>query len=139
MPPLACAGPGRTCHRPWPEDAGRHGDAGSAIQAAMPTAFLPITAGRQISVAIEWLAVHATNHAAPVRRRDPMIVLGTTRCSAAVAPGWSGPGHRQSRAGARQKGEDFADGGLLAGGFGQREVRLDLVAVAAAVFLLHHP
>ena len=29
-----------------------------------------------------------------------------------------------------------ADGGFLAGGFGQREVRLDLVAVAAAVFLL---
>ena len=28
--------------------------------------------------------------------------------------------------------------GCLAGGFGQREVRLDLVAVAAAVFLLRH-
>jgi hypothetical protein len=27
---------------------------------------------------------------------------------------------------------------LAAGGFGQREVRLDLVAAAAAVFLLHH-
>jgi hypothetical protein len=32
----------------------------------------------------------------------------------------------------------FADGGFLAGGFGQWEVRLDLVAVAAAVFLLDH-
>ena len=29
-------------------------------------------------------------------------------------------------------------GGFLAGGFGQREVRLDLAAVAAAVFLLRH-
>jgi len=28
--------------------------------------------------------------------------------------------------------------GLLAGGFGQREVRLDLVTVATAVLLLHH-
>jgi len=48
----------------------------------------------------------------------------------------SGPGQLQSRAGAREPGQDAADGGLLAGGFGQREVRLDLVAVAAAVFLL---
>jgi hypothetical protein len=37
---------------------------------------------------------------------------------------------------AYEEGQDFADGGFLAGGFGQREVRLDLVAVAAAVFLL---
>jgi hypothetical protein len=56
MPPRACAGPGRTCHRAWPEDAGGHGDAGSAIQAAVPAAFPPITAGRQISAAIGWLA-----------------------------------------------------------------------------------
>ncbi len=70
-------------------------------------------------------------------RRRPSAGVRTRR-SAAVAPGWSGPGHRQSRAGARQEGGDFADGGLLASGFGQREVRLDLVAVAAAVFLLHH-
>ena len=60
------------------------------------------------------------------------------RRSAAVASGWPGAGHLQSRAGAREEGEDFADGGLLAGGFGQREVCLDLVAVAPAVFLLHH-
>ena len=29
-------------------------------------------------------------------------------------------------------------GGFVGGGFGQREVRLDLVAVAAAVFVLDH-
>jgi hypothetical protein len=40
--------------------------------------------------------------------------------------------------GAREEGEDFADGGFLGGGFGQREVGLDLVAVAAAIFLLDH-
>jgi len=55
-----------------------------------------------------------------------------------VASGWSGPGRLQSRAGVGEEGEDFADGGFLAGGFGQREVRLDLVAVAAAVFVLDH-
>jgi len=32
--------------------------------------------------------------------------------------------------------QDLTDGGLLAGWFGQREMRLDLVPVAAAVFLL---
>jgi hypothetical protein len=32
----------------------------------------------------------------------------------------------------------FADGELLAGGFGQRHVGLDLVAVAAPVLLLDH-
>src|ERR1700732_5603859 len=53
-----------------------------------------------------------------------------------VASGWSGPGQLQSRAGAREQGQGAADGGGLAGGFGQREVRLDLVAVAPAVFLL---
>ncbi len=37
---------------------------------------------------------------------------------------------------ADEQGQDFADGWFLAGGFGQREVRLDLVAVAAAVFVL---
>ena len=56
----------------------------------------------------------------------------------AVASGWSGPGQLQSRAGAREEGEDFADGGFPGGGFGQREVGLDLVAVAAAIFLLDH-
>jgi hypothetical protein len=76
-----------------------------------------------------------SNLAGPPRRPSAGV---RARRSAAVASGWPGPGHLQSRAGAREKGEDFADGGLLAGGFGQREVCLDLVAVAAAVFLLHH-
>jgi hypothetical protein len=58
--------------------------------------------------------------------------------SDAVASGWPGPGQLQSDAGAREQGQDAADGGFLASGFGQREVRLDLVAVAAAVFLLRH-
>jgi hypothetical protein len=34
--------------------------------------------------------------------------------------------------------EDFADGGLAGAGLGQRQVSLDLIAVTAAVFLLHH-
>jgi hypothetical protein len=37
---------------------------------------------------------------------------------------------------AREEGQDFADGAFPAGGFGQRQVRLDLAAVAAAVLLL---
>src|SRR5207247_6776392 len=37
---------------------------------------------------------------------------------------------------AREEGQDFADGAFPAGGFGQGQVRLDLVAVAAAVLLL---
>jgi hypothetical protein len=37
---------------------------------------------------------------------------------------------------AGQEGQDFADGAFPAGGFGQGQVRLDLVAVAAAVLLL---
>ena len=55
-----------------------------------------------------------------------------------MASGWSGPGQVQSRAGAREEGEDFADGALPAGGFWQGEAGLDLVAVAAAVFVLDH-
>jgi len=39
---------------------------------------------------------------------------------------------------AHQDGQDVADGGLASHGIGQREVGLDLVAVAAAVFLLDH-
>jgi len=42
------------------------------------------------------------------------------------------------RAGAREESEDFADGGLLAGGFGQREVGLDLVAVAVGRLSADH-
>jgi hypothetical protein len=90
MPPLACAGPGRTCHRAWPEDAGGHGGAGSAMQAAMPTAFLPSPQAGRLARQSGGLP-YATNHAsdqqrAPVRRRDPVIVLGTTRCSARELP-----------------------------------------------------
>jgi hypothetical protein len=46
----------------------------------------------------------------------------------------------RSRGGADagKEGQDFADGAFPAGGFWQREVRLDLVAVAAAVLLLDH-
>jgi hypothetical protein len=50
-------------------------------------------------------------------------------------PGWSGPGQLQSRAGAREEGQDFAGGGFLAGGF-RGGGGLDLVVVAAAVFPL---
>ena len=41
-------------------------------------------------------------------------------------------------AGAGQDGEDFADGRFLARSLRQRQVRLDVVANAAAVFLLDH-
>jgi len=54
---------------------------------------------------------------------------------AVVTSGWFPP-VSCSRAGAREEGKDFADGDLLAGGFGQREVYLDLVPAAAAVVLL---
>src|SRR6266581_1879665 len=54
-------------------------------------------------------------------RRAPVIRVGSRR-----------------RVGAGQEGQHLTDGGLLAGGFGQREVGLDLVAVAAAVFLLDY-
>lgn len=37
---------------------------------------------------------------------------------------------------AREEGQDFADGAFPPGWFGQREVRLDVIAVAAAVFSL---
>lgn len=39
---------------------------------------------------------------------------------------------------AGEESEDFADGRLPAGGLRQRHVGLDLIAVAAAVFVLHH-
>ena len=41
-------------------------------------------------------------------------------------------------AGAGKNGQDLADGALVPGWFWQRQVRLDLVAVAAAVLLLDH-
>jgi len=59
--------------------------------------------------------------------------------SAAVASAWPGSGQLRSRCGAREEGQEFADDGRVRGWrFGQREVRLDLVAVAAAVFVLDH-
>src|SRR5215472_1191256 len=66
------------------------------------------------------------------------------RCGALAIPaGTRGSGHRgrlagRGRAGAGQEGQHLTDGAFLAGGFWQREVRLDVVAVAAAVFLLDH-
>ena len=39
---------------------------------------------------------------------------------------------------AREEGQDFTDGQFLAAGLRQREMRLDLVAVAASVFVLDH-
>ena len=42
------------------------------------------------------------------------------------------------RADAGQQGQDFADGAIPAGEFRQREMRLDVVAVAAAVLLLDY-
>jgi hypothetical protein len=75
----------------------------------------------------------------PKPRPSATVTPGThDSASAAVAPGWSGPGQLQSRAGAREQGQDAADGRFLAGGFGPREVRLEMAAVAAAVLLLDH-
>jgi hypothetical protein len=50
-------------------------------------------------------------------------------------------GRGQSGAGlvlAREQGQDFAGSASPAGGIRQRQVRLDLLAAAAAVFLLDH-
>ena len=71
------------------------------------------------------------------RRLPSAGVHACTPSCGGLRPG-SGPGQLRSRAGARGEGEDVADGRFLAGRFGQRQVRLDLVAVAAAVFLFHH-
>ncbi len=45
-------------------------------------------------------------------------------------------GRSRAGAGSGEEGQDFADGAFPPGGFWQRQVRLDLVAVAAAVFVL---
>jgi hypothetical protein len=45
-------------------------------------------------------------------------------------------GRRPACGGAREQGKDFADGPLAAGGLWQRQMLLDLVAVAAAVLAL---
>src|SRR5712671_2225826 len=44
----------------------------------------------------------------------------------------------RGRVGAEQQGQHLTDGAFPADGFWQREVRLDVVAVTAAVLLLHH-
>src|ERR1022692_2971076 len=51
--------------------------------------------------------------------------------------GRSVAGQPALRVAAHQEGEDVANGGLLAGWFGQRKVSLNLIAVAAAVLVLH--
>jgi hypothetical protein len=48
----------------------------------------------------------------------------------------SAPGRLLRHAVAHRDGQDVTDGWFLAGRFWQREVRLDLIAVAAAVFVL---
>ena len=53
-----------------------------------------------------------------------------------MTSGGPGPAGLLPGAVAYEQGQDFADGGFLAGWFWQREVRLDLVEVAAAVFVL---
>src|SRR5258708_8595115 len=69
-------------------------------------------------------------------RRESRPTFAEGGWSVAVA-GASARRQLQPRAGSGQKGEDFADGALSAGGFRQRQVRLDLVAGAAARFLLY--
>jgi hypothetical protein len=103
------------------------GDARGAGTDAMP--------GSPLSAAMAWAARFIWGKA---RAGKDAGGPGPSRSSGsdAVASGRSGPGQLPSRAGAREQGQDVADGGFLAGGFGQREGRLDLVAVAAAVFLL---
>jgi hypothetical protein len=52
------------------------------------------------------------------------------------ASGWSALAELLPGGVAREEGQDFADGQFLAAGLRQREMRLDLVAVAASVFVL---
>jgi hypothetical protein len=47
-------------------------------------------------------------------------------------------GSRQRSNEPREQGQDLADGAYPASGVGQRQVRLDLVAVAAPVLVLDH-
>jgi hypothetical protein len=53
-----------------------------------------------------------------------------------AAPGASAQRRPRPGAGSGEEGQDFADGAFPPGGFWPRRVCLDLVAVAAAVFLL---
>ena len=72
-------------------------------------------------------------------RGSPGRLFGSMTSARSLRRCWpqaGSSGQLSPRAGAREEGEDFADGELLAGGYGQREMCLDLVAVAAAVFVL---
>src|SRR5579864_7500989 len=70
------------------------------------------------------------------RRLDP--ARRWWRC-AGPAAAFAGPsGRSQRRVGAGKKGQDLADRAFPASWLREREVRLDLVAVAAAVLLLDH-
>src|ERR1700683_1415638 len=60
------------------------------------------------------------------------------RCAGLAAAFVRPAGRSQRRVGAGQKGQDLADRAFPASGLREREVRLDLVAVAAAVLLLDH-
>src|SRR5256885_1972757 len=55
----------------------------------------------------------------------------------AITPG-APAGLLRSRSGAGQEGQDLTDGGFPAAWFWQREMRLDVVPVAAAVLLLDY-
>ena len=85
---------------------------------------------------------------------DPVVMRASTVASEAIfnLAGW-GPGAgaggaiprsrrpelcRRFIVGAGQERQDLADGAFPAAGLGERQVGLDLVAVAAAVFLLDH-
>ncbi len=58
--------------------------------------------------------------------REPQEPRLAASAGAAGASGWFRPGQGFRRIGAREESEDFADGGSRAGGFGQRQVCLDL-------------
>ena len=105
------------------------GDARGAGAAAMP--------GSPLSAATAWAPRFIWGRPGP--GRTPVVRVHRGAPGRMRWPrGWSGPGQLQSRAGAREQGQDAADGRFLAGGFGQQEVSLELVAVAAAIFLLRH-
>jgi hypothetical protein len=63
--------------------------------------------------------------------------VATRRTAAQIPEAGSGAGQLQSRADAREEGQGFAGGGFWLAG-SAAEVRLDLVAVAAAVFPVDH-
>jgi hypothetical protein len=74
----------------------------------------------------------------PDRAARPPVRRAGRPCRPPSWPGSRGRLSGRGRVGAGQEGQDFADGAFPAGGVWQREVRLDVVAVAAAVLLLDH-